>query len=204
MQDPLAFTFQIAVLIMSVVAHELSHGYAADFLGDPTARLSGRLTINPLRHLDPMGSFLVPLISFFSVGFIFGWAKPVPYNPYNLKSRYAEAFVASAGALANLALAVIFGLIIRFGGNSLSPAFIDIAQVIVLINLVLTIFNLVPIPPLDGSKVLFNLLPWHFSELFRTLERYGFVILLFFVFFLSHLIYPVVALLYHLIVGGSI
>lgn len=201
MQDPIIFIFQIAILIMSVVIHELSHGYAANFLGDPTARMAGRLTLNPIKHLDPMGSFFVPLISFFSFGFIFGWAKPVPYNPYNLKGPLAEAFVASAGVLANLALALIFGLLIRFGATTLPTSFIDIASLIVLINIILMIFNLMPIPPLDGSKVLFNLLPFNLRHIQDNLERWGFVILLFFIFFLWRFLAPLIDFLYTLIVG---
>src|SRR3990167_11078259 len=102
------FIFQIAILIMSVVIHEVSHGYAASFLGDQTAKYQGRLTLNPLKHLDFVGSFLVPAFSYFLGGFIFGWAKPVPYNPYNLRpGRWSEAMVAATGPLSNITLAVI-------------------------------------------------------------------------------------------------
>ena len=158
------FVFSIAVLIMSVVIHEVSHGYAADSLGDPTARLAGRLTLNPLKHLDPFGSVLLPALTYLFGGFIFGWAKPVPYNPYNLKNqRWGPAVVAGAGPLANILIALIFGLAVRFFGNFLAAGFVQIALAIIFINLILAIFNLVPIPPLDGSKILFAALPyrWH-------------------------------------------
>ena len=134
---------QILVLIMSVVVHEVAHGYMASYLGDDTARYQGRLTLNPLEHLDPVGSFIIPLISFTFGGFIIGWAKPVPYNPYNLRSsRRSEALVAAAGPASNLILALIFWL-------ALGPGNFFTA-----INVTLAIFNLIPIPPLDGSKIL--------------------------------------------------
>jgi len=201
MQDPLFFTFSIAILIMSVVVHELAHGFTADFLGDPTARLAGRLTINPVKHLDPVGSFILPVLSFMSAGFIFGWAKPVPYNPYNLKGRYGEAMVAAAGPGVNFLIALAFGLVIRFFGEGFSASFLDIALVVVTINLILAIFNMIPIPPLDGSKVVFNLLPFRFEEWERKLEQYGFFVLIFFVFFGWQYISPVVSTLTHLITG---
>src|SRR3989344_6452271 len=166
------FIFQIAVLVMSVVIHEVSHGYAASFLGDQTARYQGRLTLNPFKHLDFVGSFLVPLLLYVSkVGIILGWAKPVPYNPYNLKpGRWSEAIVASAGPISNILLALLFGLLLRVGIASgaapvigeaswASPAFIEIVSLIVFINILLAIFNLVPIPPLDGSKLIFAFFP---------------------------------------------
>ena len=118
------FVFIIAILIMSVVIHEVSHGYAALALGDSTAKYQGRLTLNPLAHLDPVGSFLVPLIGYFFGGFIIGWARPVPFNPYNLRDqKWGEAIVAIAGPISNILLAVIFGLFIRFAPDSFFVAF---------------------------------------------------------------------------------
>ena len=199
------FLFAIAVLIMSVVIHEVSHGYTANLLGDPTAKYAGRLTLNPLKHLDPMGSVLVPLLlKLFGSPVIFGWAKPVPYNPYNLKNqKWGPGLVAVAGPLSNFLIAAVFGFIIRFSPalNFLPFSFFEIASLIVLINLVLGIFNLVPIPPLDGSKVLFAFLPyrWHNIELF--LERYGIFLLLIFIFFFLQSLLPFVAILFKLITG---
>jgi len=198
------FVFQIAILIMSVVIHEVSHGYAASFLGDQTAKYQGRLTLNPLKHLDFVGSFLVPSVAYFLGGFIFGWAKPVPYNPYNLKpGRWSEASVAAAGPASNIALALIFGLLLRVGVTT-SPAFIQITSVIVFINILLAIFNLVPIPPLDGSKLLFAAFPDKLYQLRGFFERYGLILVLLFIFFLWQFIFPVIVLLFRLLTGVAI
>ena len=198
------FIFQIAILIISVVIHEVSHGYAASFLGDQTAKYQGRLTLNPLKHLDFVGSFLVPSMAYFLGGFIFGWAKPVPYNPYNLKpGRWSEAIVAAAGPASNIALALIFGLLLRIGVAT-SPAFIQITSVIVFINILLAIFNLMPIPPLDGSKLLFAAFPDKLYQLRGFFERYGLILVLFFIFFLWQFIFPVIILLLRFLTGVAI
>ncbi|PIP55722.1 MAG: site-2 protease family protein [Candidatus Zambryskibacteria bacterium CG22_combo_CG10-13_8_21_14_all_42_17] len=203
------FIFQITILIMSVVIHEVSHGYAASFLGDQTARYQGRLTLNPIKHLDFIGSFLVPLLAYFSSGFIFGWAKPVPYNPYNLKSgRWSEAFVALAGPGSNIALALIFGLLLRIGvimeASWATPAFVQVTALIVFINILLAIFNLMPIPPLDGSKLLFAVFPDKFFALREFFERYGLLLVIAFIFFLWQFIFPVVLWLFNVITGVAI
>jgi len=200
------FVFVVIILIMSVVIHEVSHGYAALALGDPTAKYQGRLTLNPISHLDPIGSFLVPLLGYFAGGFIIGWAKPVPFNPYNLRNqKWGEAIVAVAGPLANIALAVIFGLIIRFAGPTfMSSAFLSLAAYVVIINITLAIFNLMPIPPLDGSKVLFAFLPYRWQSIRGYFERYGLIVLLFFVFFLWQVMSPVINYLFALLIGRPI
>ena len=193
--------FQILVLILSVVVHEVSHGWVANYLGDPTARLQGRLTLNPLPHIDPIGSVLVPLLLFFTnAGVMFGWAKPVPVNPYNLRGKYGEAIVAAAGPLSNIALAIFFGLLIRLGG-ALPDSFLHMATLAVIINIVLAIFNLVPIPPLDGSKILFAFLPYHLQNLRDSLERWGFFITLFFIVFLWQFLTPVIGAIFSLLTG---
>lgn len=164
----------VVILIFSVILHEISHGYAAEWLGDPTARLEGRLTLNPIPHIDPIGSVVLPGLLALTSPFVFGWAKPVPYNPYNLSNRrWGEAFVAGAGPLTNLGIAVLFGLLIRFGAESgfMDPAFLTAATYVVLINIVLGFFNLIPVPPLDGSKVLMSILPYHMQGPFRHFER---------------------------------
>ena len=201
------FIFSIAVLIMSVVIHEVSHGYMAYSLGDPTAKHEGRLTLNPLKHLDPFGSVLLPAIMvILKTGFIIGWAKPVPYNPYNLKNqRWGPAAVAVAGPASNVLIALIFGLFLRFGGSVFLPeGSVQILSVIVFINLLLAVFNLVPIPPLDGSKIFFAFIGRIWPDLEYFMEQWGFVILIFFIFFLFRFVFPVVLLLFRLITGAGL
>lgn len=150
----------ISILIYSVVLHEVAHGYMANFLGDPTARFLGRLTLNPFKHIDPFGSILLPAILVVTHSpILFGWAKPVPYNPYNLQrgGRFAESLVAAAGPLTNIILALIAGIATRLVGVE-SPIF-AILVMTVSMNVMLALFNLIPIPPLDGSKVIDALLP---------------------------------------------
>jgi Zn-dependent protease len=196
--------FQIVILVMSVVVHEVSHGYAAKALGDRTAEYQGRLTLNPVPHIDIWGSIVIPLLLLmYDSGFIIGWAKPVLYNPYNLKNqRWGEAIVAVAGPVSNLLLAIIFGLLIRFGLIPVSA--MPIVVSIVVVNLVLGIFNLMPIPPLDGSKILFSILPAHLIQLREQLERYGLVLALIFILFIWKYISPVVIWIFSLIVGVSV
>lgn len=179
----------IIALILSVVLHEMAHGYAANWLGDPTARLQGRLSPNPLVHIDPIGSVIVPGLLFFSgAGFLFGWAKPVPYNPYNLSDqRYGEAKVAAAGPATNILIALVFSVLIRMADViGLPGTFVEIASYIVYINILLAIFNSIPIPPLDGSKMLIALLPFRAAQQYRNFtlwfEQYGLVATLIFLF----------------------
>jgi Zn-dependent protease len=196
--------FNIAILMLSVVIHEVSHGFVANILGDGTARHAGRLTLNPIKHLDPIGSILVPFLTASTGGFVFGWAKPVPYNPHNLKDqKWGEAKVAAAGPLSNLLVALVFGLTLRFGMGMLgaSPEVLDMLYRIVSINILLAVFNLVPIPPLDGSKVLFSVLPYHLRHIQDFMEQYWLVFIGIFIFFLSGILSPVVAFLFHLITG---
>lgn len=200
--DPL---FSILLLVMSVVIHEVCHGYAAEALGDPTARYAGRLTLNPLKHLDPIGSFIVPLVlSLIPPYMVFGWAKPVPVNPYNFKNqRWGEVLVAAAGPASNLAVALIFGLIIRFADTFpfLPHSFWNIAASLVFINLLLAVFNLVPIPPLDGSKIFFGLIPYRFLYMKNWFERNSLVLFVVFIFFVWQFVDPIVAVLFRLITG---
>ena len=191
--------FSVIVLIFSVVIHEVSHGAVAEKLGDPTARLAGRLTLNPLKHIDPFGSVILPLmLSLLPGGVVFGWAKPVPYDPRNLRHPVRDAaLVAAAGPLSNLMLALVFGLLFQFfsaegTGSAMGELFPSLLAQVVIVNVWLAVFNLVPIPPLDGSKVLFWFLPASANEFRVFLERYGFFILLFFIFFGVQIIVPVV------------
>ncbi|MCX6718029.1 MAG: site-2 protease family protein, partial [Candidatus Staskawiczbacteria bacterium] len=148
--------FSLVVLLFSVIIHELAHGWVAYSLGDPTAKYAGRLTLNPLKHLDPFGSVILPLLLFIAGSpFLFGWAKPVSINPYNFRDqKYGEIKVSIAGPVSNLCLALFFGLILRFVPYSIisiNPGISIALGYIVAINLWLAVFNLIPIPPLDGS-----------------------------------------------------
>jgi Zn-dependent protease len=195
--------FQVIVLVFSAIAHEYMHGWMAYRLGDPTAKNAGRLTLNPLAHLEWFGSFFMPLIMILTnMPFVFGWAKPVPYNPYNLRDRkYGDAKVAMAGPLANLAIAVVFGLILRFL-PIFSLTFAGLLSIIVYINLILMVFNLVPIPPLDGSKILATFLPPATRARYLGSERTGFILIILFVMLAGSLIMPIVNGLFRLIVGA--
>ena len=177
--DPATIAIIIA-LIISIVLHEMAHGFAADWLGDPTARLQGRLSLNPLVHIDPIGSVLIPALLFITnAGILFGWAKPVPYNPYNLRSpKWGEAIVAAAGPATNILIALIFGVLIRLGDTlGLSSSFLDLASYIVYINILLAFFNMIPFPPLDGSKIIQPFLPLGAQMGYRNFlvqfERFG-------------------------------
>lgn len=197
--------FSIAALIMSVVIHEVAHGAVAGLLGDPTSRLAGRLTLNPLKHLDPVGSVLVPAImALLPGGLIFGWAKPVPYNPYNLKAgQWGPALVAAAGPASNLVLALFFGLFLRFGlpAGLVGPAAAEFIVLIVFVNLVLMLFNLIPVPPLDGSKILFAAMPYRLRFIEEQFTRYSLIFLLIIIFAAGGLILPITTFLFTLITG---
>ena len=211
MENAIPFLFHIAVLVFSVVIHEVAHGYAALALGDHTAEHEGRLTLNPIPHIDPFGSLLLPAIGYFFGGIIFGWAKPVPYNPSNLRNqKWGPAIVGAAGPAANVALALCFSLLLRFMPvvrEGIPPAFIFdlmmIVSTIALLNLSLAFFNLVPIPPLDGSKVLFALLPYRWRGVEIFLEQYGFMLLLLFIFFFSQWLAPIIFFSFRLLTGAS-
>src|SRR3989344_3742758 len=161
--------FGIIILIMSVVIHEVSHGLAANSLGDPTARFAGRLTLNPLKHLDPIGSVVVPIFTYLIGGFIFGWAKPVPYNPYNLgKGKWGQASVAAAGPVSNFLIAVIFGIILKI------------------------------VTPLDAIPV-FALLPPSMRNVEEFLTRYQLILVAVLIFFAWRFILPIVYFLFGLL-----
>ncbi len=204
--------FYFVVLIFSIIIHEVAHGYAAHMLGDATAKLAGRLTLNPAPHIDPIGSLLVPLISVLSPGgFLFGWAKPVPYNPYNLRNqRWGEAMVAVAGVATNLLLALLFGLIARYTLAAGMDSFAQAAGVIALVNLFLGLFNLIPIPPLDGFTFIRGLLPYKYAIGFRQFEaklaQGGIITLVAFLFLFSYVFAApfgaFVSFLFRLLVGA--
>lgn len=205
--------FYVVILIMSVVVHEFAHGYTAYLLGDNTARLSGRLTLNPIKHLDPFGSVILPLLLIISkAGFVIGWAKPVPFNPENLRhGRKGVLLVSVAGILANLFIAIIFGLLIRFApilglpiynpDPLLTHPFYQITTIIVLMNIVLALFNLIPIPPLDGSKILFSLIPPQYRYIEDFLNRWGMFALIFFIVFIWGYVTPLIFKTFSLLTG---
>jgi Zn-dependent protease len=195
--------FSIIILFFSVIIHEISHGYMAHLLGDDTAKDSGRLSLNPLQHIDPIGSVLLPMILAISHLPVFGWAKPVPINPFNLNDKkYGPSKVAIAGPMANISVAVVMGTILRFvplnQGMSIAFAYI------ILINTMLAFFNLIPLPPLDGHHILFALLPDSFYGFKSFLLRYGNILLLFVIFFGIGFLYPLVEAFVQFISGGLV
>lgn len=204
MTDSLAFSlFQIIVLIYSVVLHELAHGLTARALGDPTAERMGRLTLNPIRHLDLFGSVLLPL--FFALThspFMFGYAKPVPYDPDNLTDhRWGPSKVAIAGPLVNFTLAILAGAVLRMWGNVMPETMALMVGYMVWINIVLACFNLMPIPPLDGHWIFMALLPSRFYAFKVALYRYQWFLLAIALFFVFPQFAPVLGGLFSLLTG---
>src|SRR3989338_2633501 len=195
--------FSIIILVLSAAFHEYMHGWMADRLGDRTARDAGRLTINPLAHLDWFGSFFLPLLLVVSgVPFVFGYAKPVPFNPRNLRDpKWDPAKVAAAGPLANLLLAAGFGLLLRYA--PLDPRMGMFIAYIVLINLVLMVFNLVPIPPLDGSKIIMPLLSYRWQETLLRVEMYGMALVILFIMLGMRFVWWAVLWLFQIIAGNE-
>lgn len=194
--------FSLIVLLFSVIMHEIAHGSVALRLGDPTAKNAGRLTLNPLKHIDTFGTVVLPLLLvFIRSPFVVGWAKPVPVNPYNFRDqRWGSLKVSIAGPATNFLIALIFGLAIRF--IPLPETLEYLFGFIVIYNFVLALFNLIPIPPFDGSHILFSVLPARFNNLKIFLHQYGLYILLALM-FLGALdyVFQGAAFLYHLIAG---
>jgi len=172
-------------VLFAITMHEVAHGWVANKLGDGTARMLGRLTLNPIKHIDPIGTILVPLaMVLLQTGFIFGWAKPVPVNTRNFKKpRKDMAIVAVAGPLANLAMAIFWFFVYKFsvstlGDSSIGHGIMEMGRAGIIINLVLFVFNLLPIPPLDGGRVLSGFVPATVSDLLDKIEPYGFFIVI--------------------------
>ena len=200
----LEIAFVAVAFLYSVIIHEISHGLMAQSMGDTTARDAGRLTLNPIKHLDLFGSILLPLMLIvIRSPFLFGYAKPVPYNPLNLSDqKYGPAKVAIAGPLSNFILAILFGLVLRFLPDSVGPLLPGLLAYVVRINLLLAVFNLVPIQPLDGHWLLLTFLPAKWIEVKYFLVRYGVFLFLFFIIFFSRVLSPLINFLFKVIVGN--
>lgn len=207
MEDYLLILSLLAVpILLAVTVHEVAHGWVADKLGDPTARLAGRLTLNPFKHLDPVGTLV------FVVTRMVGWAKPVPVNPYNLKNPQRDMiWVAAAGPAANILLASGFALIYHIFNSLLDFSFefvttpvVAMAQMGVYINLGLATFNILPIPPLDGSNILMGILPRSLAIQYERITPYGFIILLILIFtdLVSTVLFPIINTMANLLLRG--
>ena len=195
--------FLYITIVLSATFHEYSHGFIAYKLGDSTAKDAGRLTLNPLAHLDLMGTIIIPLFLLFYGGVFLGWAKPVPYNPYNLKDqKYGSLKVGIAGPGANLLIALILGIFLTIAlagifGSFASEFFLEAVALIVYINIFLALFNLIPFPPLDGSKVLMDLFP----RSAYAIARFGFIGIFLALFLAFFVLSPLAGFLFQLITG---
>ncbi len=189
------FLILFGLLMIAMTVHEFAHGFTAYKLGDTTAKYSGRLTLNPLAHIDPIWTFLLPLLLFMSTGFVFGAAKPVPINYYALKNpRRDIIWIGASGPLANFLLAFALSLLLRF---VYLPSFLNfLVQNLIVINVVLGVFNLIPIPPLDGSRIVSGLLPKDLAYQYALIEPYGFLILILFLWLgiFNRVVWPLVSL----------
>ncbi|MDD4981480.1 MAG: site-2 protease family protein [Candidatus Omnitrophota bacterium] len=191
--NPALFFILAIVLLYSVIFHEVAHGWVARLFGDNTAAMYGRLTLNPVSHIDPIGTIMLFLVGF-------GWARPVPVNYYNLsKSRLGLFCVSLAGCFTNILIATIALILLQFNFFSSSAVFSVVLPVVVRINIILGAFNLIPIPPLDGSKIVMSFLPYRAQESFSRIEPYGFFILIFLIF--TGVLTPVIVFMQSLIYG---
>lgn len=200
--------FYFIILIFSIIVHEVAHGLVAEQEGDPTARNLGRITLNPLKHIDWVGSVLLPLVLILSgTNFLVGWAKPVPYNPNNFHNgRKSEAKVAVAGVVVNLCIAIFFGLVIRaaMAFHYQNTALFVGSGIIVRLNLVLALFNSIPLAPLDGFRFLNAVLPRSAMKTMHFIEQFSLPILILFIFFGWALAAPLISKLFALLTGIAV
>ncbi|MFC1667816.1 site-2 protease family protein [Chlamydiota bacterium] len=208
MNSGVQIVFSLCILFFSVIIHEVAHGFVALWCGDPTARDSGRLTLNPVSHIDLVGTIILPIILFISVGFAFGWAKPVPINPYNFRNPKKDTMlVGLSGPLSNIILALITGLLLRMGLLGIIPigrGFVFFLLFASVINIILALFNLIPIPPLDGSRILMGFLPHKQALFLSRIEPYGMLIVLVLLMagIFQHVIMPLARILLRIIIGS--
>jgi len=206
MTNILMTVIAVGVLMISVIFHEVAHGYTAFRLGDPTARYAGRLTLNPLKHIDPFGTVILPLLLILArFPYPVGWAKPVPVNPLLLRDpRRGMMLVGAAGPLSNVSLALVAAMILRTVPVSRTPFLFDLLSIACYVNILLSVFNLVPVPPLDGSRVVAGLLPPELRKHYESLSPYGiFIILgLFYLGLMNRVILPLSDFIFSLLVGG--
>lgn len=206
--------YVVPVILVSLTAHEVSHGWVAYRMGDPTAKSMGRLSLNPLRQLDPFGTLML-ILTYLFLGFMFGWAKPIPVTTRYFRHPQRDmAIVGAAGPAANFVLAVLFGVILRFAGlplhdlgTSVGDVVLNILFIMVQVNIVLGLFNLIPIPPLDGSRVLGAFLPRRAYEYWAAIDRYAFLFFFLILFALrgpfGSLLQGAFSAVWHLIFIGS-
>jgi Zn-dependent protease len=194
-------------IIFAITVHEAAHGYVAKYFGDLTADKLGRITLNPIKHIDPIGTILLPALTLMLGGILFGWAKPVPVNFANLRNPKKDMFwVAAAGPASNLLMAIFWALVLSYSSSAPETAAVflfEMSKVGIMINLVLMVLNLLPLPPLDGGRIAVSLLPMNLAVMLSRVEQYGFIILIVLLFsgILGKVIWPVILFFQQLIVG---